>query len=173
MSSKRKPFDELALSSQKHAALTNGLNARHRQLLRELVGGATPTQAGVRCGYHIGRVRQLMQSPVFMGELEKMEANIDAKFEDEMVDDTTSVSSILKNAAPAAARGMVEQSEKSVDEKVKLAARKEILDRTGHKAPEESIVNIDVNTTEAIEDVLDLLLKREGGKESKEDAPSE
>ena len=169
----KKSFEELAPSTQRQSRLSHGLNARHRQLIRELVGGATPTQAGVRCGYHIGRVRQLMQSPVFMEELEKMEANIDAKFEDEIVDDTTSVSSILKNAAPNAARGMVKQSEESVDEKVKLAARKEILDRTGHKAPEESIVNIDVNTTEAIEDVLALLLKREGGKEAKEDAPSE
>lgn len=170
MSAKKKPFEELAPSTQRQIALTNGLNVRHRQLIREMVSGATQAQAGIRAGFSLSRVRQLMNTPLFLKALAEMEANVDAKFEDEMVDETMSVSSILKNAAPKAAESLVTMSE-SEDAKIKLSSIKDILDRTGHKAPDEVITKLSVEADEGLSHMLNAMVE-EKAKE-KADAPTE
>lgn len=94
-----------------------------------------------------------------------MEDRVDEKFEGEVAGDTASVSSILRNAAPKAAEKLVELSKTGKSETIKLASVRDILDRTGHKAPDEVVATLSVDADEGLKHMLG-----EMAKEKKENA---
>lgn len=157
--SARKPFAERCPEYQKQSTLENGLNERHRQLMREIVGGATRIQASARTGFSVSRINFLMGAPLFREEMDKMEDRVDGKFEDDLAEGTASVASILSEAAPKAAEALVALSETGKTESIKLASVKDILDRTGHKAAEEVVVTPGVDVEDAIKHVLSGMKK--------------
>lgn len=161
---KRKKFEDRSPSHQRNTALSRGLNARHRQLMRELAAGATYSQAAIRVGYTIQRVNQVVNSPIFLEEMARMEDFMDEKLTEVIVDDTVDVSSILRGAAKDAAKGLVDMSN-SEDEKIKLSSIKDILDRTGHKAPAEVIASVTMDADDGLKHMLGEMAK-EMGKET-------
>ena len=156
-------FDDRTEGYKEQTSLTNGLNTRHRSLMRELVRGATIAQAAARCEFSIGRVRQLVQTELFKGEMEKMEDNVDEKTEDRLAEDT-SVSQTLKDASPKAALTLVEAATTGKMCSLRVASAKDLLDRTGHNAPTELIADVNIDVGEGLQHALDTYMadKKEG-----------
>ena len=83
---------------------------------------------------------------------------MDEKLTEVIVDDTVDVSSILRGAAKDAAKGLVDMSN-SEDEKIKLSSIKDILDRTGHKAPAEVVASITMDADDGLKHMLGEMAK--------------
>ena len=154
----KKIFDERTPSYKEQTALKNGVNTRHRQLMRELAGGATVTQAAARCEFSIGRVRQLMRSELFASELERMEDKIDDRTEERIAEDS-SVSETLKGAAPLAATTLVEAATTGVMNSLRVSSAKDLLDRTGHKAPTDIVADLSVEANEGLQHMIAELVR--------------
>jgi hypothetical protein len=157
---KRKPKDELCPAYQRELALVNGLSIRHRQLMRDLCAGYTLKQAAARCGYTKLRAYKITRSDAFELEMKKMQRELDEKVEDNIAGETTSVAEVLKNASVEAAKGLVELSEDE-DKKVRLASIKDILDRTGHKAPAEVIASVSMEADEGLKHMLGNIISED------------
>lgn len=165
------PTEERTASYKEQTALTNGLNTRHRDLMRELAGGATNAQAASRCNFSIGRVLQLKASELFARELMRMEDEIDEKVEDRIADDK-SVSQTLKDASPLAATTLVTAATTGAMNSMRVASAKDLLDRTGHKAPTELIADVNIDVGEGLQHALDTYMKdkEKGERKEREDA---
>ena len=162
----KKFFDERTPSYKEQTALKNGVNTRHRQLMRELAGGATVTQAAARCQFSIGRVRQLMRSELFASELEKMEDETDEKVQERIADDI-SVGQTLKEASSEAAKTLVNAATTGVMNSLRVSSAKDLLDRTGHKAPTDIVADLSIEVDEGVKHMLGDLLKERAEKEKK------
>lgn len=167
MSPAKKDFEERTEGYQEQTALKNGLNSRHRQLMRELAGGATIAQAAARCEFSIGRVRQLSSSELFKSELSRMEDEIDVKTEDRIADDA-GVSQTLKDASPLAAATLVEAATKGDMNSLRVSSAKDLLDRTGYNAVDEVVANLSVEAGEGVEHAIATYLKDKKEKEEKD-----
>jgi len=164
---KKKPFEERSAEYQRQSTLKNGFSMRHRKLMRELIGGATPAQAAIRCNFSANRVSILSNMPEFREEMLKMEDNIDEKFEDNVADDASSVDSLLKGAAPGVSQQLID----GALGKTQLPASQvrcidSLLDRTGHKAPTEVIATMSVDADAGLKHMLGEMAKEAKEKDA-------
>lgn len=154
---------------QEQTALKNGLNTRHRQLMRELLGGATIAQAAARCNFSIGRVRQVKSSELFKKEMERMEEELDSKTGDRLAEDM-SVSQTLKEASSDAADTLVTAATTGAMNSLRVSSAKDLLDRTGHKAPTDIIAELSIDADEGLKHMLaGLIAEKEKGIENEVD----
>lgn len=167
----KKAFEDRSDTYKEQTSLTNGLNTRHRQLMRELCGGATIAQAAARCQFSVGRVRQLMSSELFAREMLRMEDNIDERTETRIAEDS-SVSQTLKDAAPKAASTLVEAATKGKISPLRVASAKDLLDRTGHRAPTEIIADMSVEAGEGLKHALETYIREQKEKEKESEVNS-
>ena len=153
--------------------LKNGTNTRHRALMRELLGGATNTQAAARCGFTVQRVIQLKNSELFMNELNRMEGELDGKVIEGIADDTASVSDMIRDAAPASAEKLISLRDNAKSEQVQAKSAMELLDRGGYKAPQEVVANVSLDVDEGLKHMLSCMLQDKVVKEKEKDGSVE
>lgn len=163
----KKEFEDRTEGYKEQTRLTNGLNTRHRELMRELSGGATIAQASARCNFSVGRIRQLLSSELFAKELSRMEDNIDQKAEDRIADG--SVSQTLKEASSGAAKTLVKAATSGEMNSLRVASAKDLLDRTGYKAVDEVVADLSVEAGEGLKHALATYVKDKKGKENEAD----
>ena len=138
---------------------------RHRALMRLIVTGMSAGKAGEEIGFSPARVSILINSPLFKGEMMKMQADYDKKFLEEVAKreaekaGSDPVKKVLEEAKEKAAKTFVGALN---DDKggVRLNAASAILDRTGYGKDETLRVLV-----EPSQGLVDMLARRKKEKD--------
>ena len=105
-----------------------------------------------------------MRSELFSSELEKMEDETDEKVQERIADDI-SVGQTLKEASSEAAKTLVNAATTGVMNSLRVSSAKDLLDRTGHKAPTDIVADLSIEVDEGVKHMLGDLLKEKAEKE--------
>lgn len=136
------------------------LNSRHRLLMFALRGGMNQKEAAATLGFSVQRVSQLVNSPLFSREMERMHLTAEDKLTDSQIGVFTRVSEELALASLPAALTLIELSQRAESEQVKSQSARDILDRTGHTRSEKVEVETTVLVAPAIKVAIENAMKR-------------
>jgi len=109
----------------------SALNARHREIMRRIIEGATYVEIAEAMGIHKQTVMLVCTSPMFREELQKMEAALDISVI-KRADD-------LSNEALDTLKMMMRRGK---SEALKVRAAREILDTAGYSKVEKKLIGI-------------------------------
>jgi len=118
------------------------LNGRHLSIIRRLLVGQPPVEIERELGVSQSRISVLLKDPLFSAKMEEMEERVMSAF----VETRASAMEILQEASPDAARMVVDAfrvgkiHDKEVGVGKMLDSAFDVLDRTGNKGVEKSIV---------------------------------
>lgn len=131
------------------------LNTRHRVLMRRLLAGWKLKEACADLGYNLNRASIIVNSPLFKEEMQRMQERLDKAFiegEKEKL-----ASDVVRNKLERLAEKAVDALEAAVEREcgaVRVAAAKEILDRSGYGKTEKREVDFYVQTPDGLVDAL-------------------
>ena len=109
----------------------SSLNARHREIMRRIIEGATYVEIAEAMGIHKQTVMLVCTSPMFRDELAKLEATLDTSVI-KRADD-------LSNEALDTLKMMMRHAK---SEALKVRASREILDTAGYSKVEKKLIGI-------------------------------
>lgn len=146
------------------------LSGRQKTFLRRIAAGWTARDACFSLGYSEARGSLLVNSTLGRAYLDEL----DAKQTDELVEremeeifDSQKVRRAIQDAAEASVERLI-SLRNSGDEKIALAASRDILDRSGLKAPEKVEVESQVFATPGLLEALSALRTEEPTEEESE-----
>ena len=165
-------------TSEKNMKELDKLNLKHRNLMRELVSGATYAVAGARTGFSHPTVARLMCSPLFKQEVEILRKEVDGRFAEDLAQQPvnhSSFSTTIEAEVMASLTTLIEiRDDDTVSAKVRQKSATELLDRAGYKAPEEKIERVVIEADEGLKAMVQHLFNEEAqeNKEEKENNES-
>ena len=152
---KASPTDERGFSLTK-------LYTKHRQLMREIAQGRTVAKAAKIIGMAPATAHQVTQCELFKLEMDKMQAQIDAKCVDAIARRINHSGDLEYDARTVLDRAAVKSAEKleelvedpEVKPEVQMRSAVHILDRTKYKAPEQIEHSVKIETTQEFINML-------------------
>jgi len=148
--------------------LVRGVSDKHRLLMRLLIGGLSKIEAGKLSGFTAMRVSYLLQKPTFSDELERLRKEVTGSFVEKASDVGATITGYLEDEGLASAKAVVALRDSSQDEKIRLAASKDVLDRIGLRGKE----TLDVNERVVGSDSLIKMLEVAAAEMKKKNAGS-
>ena len=138
----------------------NQIKSRHRALMRRLIAGMTLSQACEDIGFTVSRASIIVNSPLFIAEKEKMEADLNEGF----VSAEAERSTLKVESADPARQTLSDSAEKAArtlkgaldaeNPLVAMSAAKDILDRTGYAKEDKIKAKVVVEPSQSLIDVI-------------------
>ena len=138
------------------------ITPRHRALMRKMAGGMTLSDACYDMGFSISRASVIVNSPLFRDELDRMTKKINDDFtqaEAEKSGDPTRL--VLSEGSEKAAKTLLGALDND-NTAARVNAAKDILDRTGYAKEDKGKMNVVVEPSQSLLDVIGRI-----GKEKK------
>ena len=128
------------------------VNTRHRTLMRMMIAGVNPYEAGKDLGYSVAGVNLVINSPLFKEELAKMEGEVNAEFAktEGSRAHTDLIRHKIKDEAMASLDTLVGLRDKSDSDRVRQLSAIEILDRAGYKATDKIEAEVAIDASDGL-----------------------
>ena len=143
------------------------LTPKHRAIMRRLIVGEDPKEIAIALNITSATVNRLQRDdPMFMAELRAMELVIQDRLANS--EERLSVLQRLEKIAEDAVDfcgGVVRGKEQEVPIELRVKSAWDILDRTGHKAPEKKVIGV-VNAADVIVAAYNAKYKKEDEKDA-------
>ena len=143
---------ELPKSIQKEQI--KSISPRHRALMKKLLAGKTRKEAGEELGYCEHRLYVIINSPLFIQEMEKLEADMDKEFIESQARQELDLTRKELNEATLEAAQALKEALASKDINAVIRAAANILDRTGYVKEEKVTGNILVEPSQGFINAL-------------------
>ncbi len=132
------------------------INSKQRQLMYELISGATAAQAATRTGFSESHISIIKASKMFQEEMKKLEGEVRAQFvESEGTKHSRQwFSEQMDEALPDAVDTLRELTTDAENESVRLKGASEIIAMAGMKQPEKVEAKISVIAPEGLAAML-------------------
>ncbi len=117
-----------AVADYRERLLKRGLSPRHREAMRLVASGKTIKQVAEQLGYCYARLLQITRSPLWRREMDRLQNRLDTDAYDTMHE--------LRKLQPHCVQGLSDLIQQDEFKSIRLAAIRDVLDRTGVRLPD-------------------------------------
>ena len=127
--------------------------------MRRLVSGMTLSDACMDIGFSISRASLIVNSPLFQGEMKRMEADVAKEFAEAEANRPTDPTRIVLSESAETAAKTLKGALSDENPTIRVSAAKDILDRTGYAKEDKIKAKVLVEPSQSLIDVMSRIVQ--------------